>query len=282
MSETGSMVLKTAREAQGISVADAASRLRMSAKQIEYLESSNWAKLPGDAFARGALRAYGKLLGVDVTSLLEAVGGFAQAADVRPSASLATRMPRQGAYGFDASGRNSWIAWGVLAALAVVAIGFFYGGDKIVGAAKPIASAPVKAETPQPQAAPLPAPTEVAAPAAVVVPAPVVAPAPVVPAAPLPSVSAPAAVALPTPAVASVDRLELLSEKPAWVEVKNADAKILFSGYLVANTPKVLEEVKPPLKLVVGSARSVKVSWRGQAIDVLGKARDDVARFTVE
>jgi cytoskeleton protein RodZ len=273
------MVLKTAREAQGMSVADAASRLRMSTKQIDSLEASEWSKLPGDAFARGALRSYGKLLGVDVTSMLDAIGGFAQAADVRPSASLATRMPRQGAYGFDSSGRNSWIAWGVLAALAVVAVGFFYGGDKIAPTTKSSNLSATKAVVTSPvPAAPV---VQAEAPATLALPSPVgSAVAPASEAAPTSS-----AVALATAVSAAnsaADRLELLSDKSAWVEVKNAESKVLFSGYLVANTPKILEDVKPPLRLVVGSARSVKVSWRGQAVDVLSKARDDVARFSIE
>jgi cytoskeleton protein RodZ len=277
MSESSSAVLKSAREEQKMSVADVASRLRMSTKQIDYLEACEWAKLPGDAFARGALRSYGKLLNVDVTGLLAEIGGFGQAAEVRPAASLATRMPRQGAYGFDSTGRNSWLAWSLLAVIALAAIGFFYGGDKLMGSAKP-----VPASAPAPSAAPVTppdAPTTPSAPIPAAVPAPVsVAPAVAEPAPPPASVN-PSVV---SSAVNSENRLELLSDKAAWIEVKGADSKVLFSGYLAANTAKVFESATPPLRLVIGSARSVKATWRGQALDVLGKTKDDVARLTIE
>jgi cytoskeleton protein RodZ len=275
MSEQSSAILKTAREEQKMSVADVASRLRMSTKQIDYLESGEWAKLPGDAFARGALRSYGKLLNVDVTSLLAEIGGFGQAAEVRPAASLATRMPRQGAYGFDSSGRNSWLAWSLLALVALAAIGFFYGGDKLIGDLKP-APAAIPGPVPTPAASPAPAPIPVPT-----APAPS-APAPISSAPPVQELIAAPANVPSAPVLSVADRLELLSEKPAWVEIKGADSKILFSGYLTANTAKVLEPATPPLKLVIGSARTVKVIWRGKPLDLSEKSRDDVARLTIE
>ncbi len=279
MSESGSAVLKSAREEQKLSVGDVASRLRMSTKQIDYLEAGEWAKLPGDAFARGALRSYGKLLNVDVTGLLAEIGGFGQAAEVRPAASLATRMPRQGAYGFDSTGRNSWLAWSLLAVIALAAIGFFYGGDSLMGSAKPApGSAPAPSAAPvAPPVAPNPSPAPIPPPASV--PAPVSVAPTVTEPTPVPASLSPSTAAA---AVSSENKLELLSDKAAWIEIKGADSKVLFSGYLAANTTKVFESVSPPLRLVIGSARSVKASWRGQALDLLGKSKDDVARLTIE
>jgi cytoskeleton protein RodZ len=128
------------------------------------------------------------------------------------------------------------------------------------------------------------------------VPAPAPAPSPVpVPAAPPPTAPAPISNASPVqekipvpanepsaPAVSVGDRLELLSDKPAWVEIKGADSKILFSGYLAANSAKVLEPATPPLKLVIGSARTVKATWRGKPLDISANSKDDVARLTIE
>ncbi len=288
------MSLQQARDAKGLTVQDAAGRLRMSPKQIEHLEAKEWSKLPGAAFVRGALRSYGKLLDCDVTDLLQEVGGYGQAADVLPSTSLATRMPRQGAYGFDSTGRNSWLAWLLLALAAVIGFGFFYGGDKLEQWMKPVAS-PVTSSAPTqspavvvaqklpPQVEPvtasgtLPSPIPAAPPAEAAPLTPV--PSTTLPSA-IPAASAPAAQApTPVPALAAI---ELLSTANAWVVVRDAEKKVLFVGNLKPNVAQSISDGKAPFQLVIGSARTVTLKWRGKAVDLVSKTRDDVARFSLE
>lgn len=117
--------LASARESAGYSVQDVATRLRMSARQIEAIEAGDWASLPGLAFVRGAVRSYGRLLDRDVAPLLEAIGGYV------PPATAA--MPRRrkasvgGAEGFGSGGSGSRWLWGILGVVGVVVIAMFFG-----------------------------------------------------------------------------------------------------------------------------------------------------------
>jgi len=119
--------LAAAREARGWSVSDIASKLGMVPRQIEAIERGDWAALPGQAFVRGAIRAYGKALLADVEPLVDSVGGALRAAELRPSASLDAPMPKRGALGFDNGGSGSKLTWILLAVLGVIAIAMYFG-----------------------------------------------------------------------------------------------------------------------------------------------------------
>ena len=64
--------LRIAREKQGLSTQDIASRLRLSNKQIEALEADNFAALPEATIVKGFIRNYAKQLKVDAEPLLDA------------------------------------------------------------------------------------------------------------------------------------------------------------------------------------------------------------------
>src|SRR5690606_5581073 len=85
--------LTAAREARGWSMSDVAAKLGMMPRQIEAIEQGRWEALPGQAFIRGAVRAYGKALQVDVAPLLATLGGQV-APELRPSSSLDSALPR--------------------------------------------------------------------------------------------------------------------------------------------------------------------------------------------
>jgi cytoskeleton protein RodZ len=57
--------LVKAREAQGLTVAVVAHKLRLSAATLQALESDRYEDLPEPIFVRGYLRAYARLLGMD-------------------------------------------------------------------------------------------------------------------------------------------------------------------------------------------------------------------------
>jgi cytoskeleton protein RodZ len=272
--------LRVKREALGMSVSDGAARLRLAPKQIELLESGDWKKLPGDAFVRASLRSYSRVLGVDPTQLLAQVGGHAQAHDVKPVSSLSTRVPRQGAYGFDPSGRSSWIPWIALALAAVIGIGLFYGGDRLgINQTRPVvppAVTVVPVSPVSPALTPADAPN-VTQPASTAPTAAPISPS-VVPAAP--EVQAPAA---PVATVqSSLPKMTLTSTLAAWVEVKTKTGAMLFSGYLAPNTPKTIDVPEGAAKVTIGAAKSVKLEWRGKDVDLRPVVKDDVARLTLE
>ncbi len=55
-------ILKGKREEQNISIGEAAERLKLTAKQIEYIESGDYNNLPEPVFVRGFLRNYARFL----------------------------------------------------------------------------------------------------------------------------------------------------------------------------------------------------------------------------
>ena len=64
--------LKAAREAQGLSIHEVCSQLRLGFKQIQAIEQDDFDKLPQPSIVRGFIRNYARLLNIDVTPILEA------------------------------------------------------------------------------------------------------------------------------------------------------------------------------------------------------------------
>ncbi|MCO5100023.1 MAG: DUF4115 domain-containing protein [Burkholderiaceae bacterium] len=122
-----------AREARGWSRSDIAAKLGMMPRQIDAIEQGRWEALPGNAFVRGAIRAYGKALQLDVAPLLAALGAQANAPELRPSSSLDSPLPRHGALGFDNGGSGSRIVWILLGVIGVIAIAMYFGRGADLG-----------------------------------------------------------------------------------------------------------------------------------------------------
>lgn len=78
--------LRQARESRGWSQAEVAQKLNLTVSSLNNLESGAFDKLPGHTFARGYIRAYAKLLGMDQAVLVQAfdqcTGTHAQGSDV--------------------------------------------------------------------------------------------------------------------------------------------------------------------------------------------------------
>lgn len=62
--------LREAREAKGWSVTEVATQLNLTQQRLGELEAGAFDKLPGTTFARGYIRAYAKLLGLDQNRLV--------------------------------------------------------------------------------------------------------------------------------------------------------------------------------------------------------------------
>ncbi|MCM2321368.1 MAG: helix-turn-helix domain-containing protein [Pseudomonas sp.] len=62
--------LRLAREEKGWQVAEVASQLNLAAHSLIQLEAGQFERLPGHTFARGYVRAYAKLLGLDQAALV--------------------------------------------------------------------------------------------------------------------------------------------------------------------------------------------------------------------
>ncbi|MES2820951.1 MAG: RodZ family helix-turn-helix domain-containing protein [Pseudomonadota bacterium] len=62
--------LRAGREAKAWSQAEVATQLNLTGQRLQQLESGDFDKLPGHTFARGYIRAYAKLLGMDQNRLV--------------------------------------------------------------------------------------------------------------------------------------------------------------------------------------------------------------------
>lgn len=118
--------LRRTREQLGLSLDDIASELRLSGHQIQALEEDDWDQLPGATYARGYLRSYGRLLGLDVDQLL--VGASTQEIEIsRKEPEIEARnSPAPGAEA--TTGPSAGFPWGwttVVVMVAVLAAGYW-------------------------------------------------------------------------------------------------------------------------------------------------------------
>jgi len=67
------LTLREAREALGMSVHDVAERIKFAPRQVEALESNDFAHLPQATFLRGFVRSYARVLQLDEVALIAAL-----------------------------------------------------------------------------------------------------------------------------------------------------------------------------------------------------------------
>lgn len=308
--------LRVAREATKLSVADVAAKLKLTPRQIEAIEAEDHARLPDPVFARGFVRNYARLVGVEPANLITPVDyeHTVTASITAPSAgvSIATR------------GLRRWLLiplFGLAAFLLLVALLYHWlrqGEDALLSA--PLSSeaarslalpAPVLTDGLAPQAAPRaaepgtggetiatpgaaspladpppaaradlpPAATSDISPS--VVPD-VTPPAPVTRAPvslpPLPVAQAPAESA--SRAAPGRHTLRFEAELDAWIQVVDGKGN-RYSRLVRAGSIETFAG-DPPFKLVVGEAARVKLTYNGHSIDLKPFIGQKVARLTLE
>jgi cytoskeleton protein RodZ len=64
-------VLKSTRTRQGLDIRTVEERTKIRAKYLRALENDDWEVLPGAAYAKGFLRTYARLLGLDADALVD-------------------------------------------------------------------------------------------------------------------------------------------------------------------------------------------------------------------
>jgi len=273
MSEIGQasvgQALRAAREAQGITLENAAIRLYLMQRQIEAMETDDFDSLGQPVFARGFVRNYARLLGLAPESLLARMEG----APAEPAAvSHAAVVPP-----------HSWLTspWVIVLSLGlllavVVPVALYWWLNS--GADDPAPRrAPVAQSRPAPVAAPAPAAVlPAAAPPALQL-------APVTPAVPVAEPAEPAEAGAPaapaTPATRGALHLEFGSE--AWAEIKDASGQVLLHKLNPAGSSADLQG-QPPFDMVIGNAAQAKMTYNGRPIDLKPYIDATVARFTLE
>jgi cytoskeleton protein RodZ len=109
--------LRSAREAQGKSLDDAAMATRIRPSYLEALEQEQFGELGGSVYAKGFLRSYAGYLGVDPAPLLEAYR-----AQEAPAAPVFEHAPR--AIGGLGGGRRrpSWLVVAIVAVTIILLV----------------------------------------------------------------------------------------------------------------------------------------------------------------
>jgi cytoskeleton protein RodZ len=265
-------LLVEAREKMGLSVDEVASRLRLMPRQVQALESGNVDALPGPAFVRGFLRNYAKLLQIDAEPLLDACR--AHGPELSPS-QISLHSENILIAGRERKAWTIYLAATVIVILALVA--WFAYMDFSSEKAAP--SQPVPAAVPHelPDATMVPQPVEILP----LTPSPESAP----PAsAESSSTTAPqGTTAEPTTptAAANMAKLVLTSSQTSWVSVVDRDGKEIFSRNVVSGSSETISGT-PPLKVVIGNAAGMQLTFNGSTVDLAPHIRANIARLTLE
>ena len=269
--------LRSARKARALTLEQVCDALHLDESVILALEDERFETLGAPVFVRGHLKTYARLVGLSPDAVLSAY----RAADPGSEA-----LPRVGRVTHDRSVTVNPVSWGVaiLAALVVMALGFYVLQDDDMPAAVPTSTAP--ASTPAETAdSDLQAPTEPR-------PEPVVeqaiielAPEQVAPETPSVDAGAepqPAAEPEPparVPASGQV-RLGLFFSAESWVEISDANRRLLFGLQREGIRRDLTGE--PPFRLLLGNAGGVQVFVNDVPYEVPdGSITGNVARFQI-
>lgn len=288
--------LRNARQQRGLHIAALAVMLKVPQAKLEALEADRFDELPDATFARALATAMCRALKVDPAPVLAllprtSVSEF----DVRPGLNQPFR--ERGAGGAIDDGVLALVArpvvWGpALLLIAAAAIYWLPAGwlPERDATTAPAASAPVaaSASTPAefvaaPPAASAPDAAAATVAAASAVPEPV-ASAPLQirdVAAPPQVVAASAPVVASAPAAASVpagQALRITATAETWVEVVDAKGQTLLSRVLREGEQQEFGGASP-YKIRIGNVGGTRVEWRGAAVDLAGRSKDNVARL---
>ena len=300
--------LRAARESKNLSLQSVAQQLNLSERSLSRIEAGDFSQLPGHTFARGYVRAYAKLLGLDQARLVQEfdqhTGTSATGASVNSLGHIdePVRLSRNmvrfflfalvllviggGYYWWQDQQRTTGSAPSVTA-LERIEVEAADGTteihllDRADEAATPdendvelTGSAPATEEQ-----ATVPESGETAnesSPAAepeveAQQPAEQAAAPPVEPAAG--PEQAPTAAAAPGEGV-----LQLRYSADCWTQVKDADGRILLSVLAKAGSSRTVSG-KAPLDVRLGYASGVEVTYNGEAVSLAGKIRGETARL---
>jgi cytoskeleton protein RodZ len=312
--------LAAARQAKGLTTADVADKLKLTARQIEALEAEEFERLPAAVFVRGFVRNYARLVGLSPENLLAGLGA------VQPATETIT-APSEGVT-ISSSPIKRWMIYlaaggGLFLLLVALLYNWLSQGAQTLVVAEPSTVAPAS-QTTQSPAVPAQVPAQQPAPAGVPAPAgseatpasslgatapvpaaPVVPPAmlPATPSAPVgqtvplvpvrPPSTTPAPIMQPTPPVKPVEAplaiptqgtgvglVRFSASEDSWVHVADGTGK-RYSQLLTRNASASFRGA-PPFKIVVGNAAAVRLLYNEQHIDLQPFTGDKVARLTLE
>ncbi|MCQ4272666.1 helix-turn-helix domain-containing protein [Pseudomonas kuykendallii] len=304
--------LRAAREEKGWTLEYAASQLNLTPTSLGQIEAGSFDKLPGHTFARGYIRAYAKLLGMDQAQMVSAfdhyTGTDASGSSVHALGRIEEPMRLS-------QNILRFVSFALLVALGLA--GFFWWQGQSDQVAREQAGAPIEhvevesadgttqihpldepedqavVEAREPDELSLPVSPEVASgndEAAATAPnaaagvgqsasgsAPASAPL-ALPAAPTATQAQAAASEVPVAPAAGEGVVAIQFVADCWTQVTDASGKVLVS-MLKRKGDSLQVTGKAPLELRLGYARGAQVSYNGQPVDMTSFTRGETARL---
>jgi cytoskeletal protein RodZ len=250
--------LRAAREEQGRSVGDISDAINLRQTVVKAIENDDFTLCGGDVYARGHVRAYARLLGLDAAPLLRAYDERtgAPSAGVRVALLTDDDVPLE-------RGRPNWPVLVGAALVAVVALLGWQLVGELRGPARPAEPVAGVGQTVTPTEGPTSSTPPALSPSG-----------PPSASAPAGSV-APTATAAPRPGHVAV-ALKITGE--TWVEVRDAQGRTVYSGLLAKGDAKRFSDTSP-LRLTLGNAGGVELTVNGTPLGTAGKA-GEVKRLT--
>jgi cytoskeleton protein RodZ len=287
-------MLRSAREAAGLSVVDVAQQLKLAPRQVQALEEDDFQRLPGRTFARGFARNYARFIQLDPDAVLALMPATESAPALDRPSFAAARRP-MGEIPVERAAKRSGAPRALVLLLVLVIVGAaaYYQYSRqasdahreaaVAGGGAPrttsgMLAAPSSGTTggstttalPNPVSAPAPAGNAAAASEAT-------------PAAPAADASAAPATAATTSAAARANdaSLVLVFKGTSWAEVKDASGRVILQMTGGAGMTQTVSGA-PPLELSLGNAPDVAVTFRGQTLDLAPYTRGVVARVALK
>lgn len=279
--------LRQARESQGVALATLAATLKVPVGKLQALEAEDWQRLPDMVFARALAQSVCRTLQIDAAAIL-ALLPQQKVAALQPRLGINEPMRERAVPSIfptaSAGGGGRWL-WVLL--LLIVLGGAVYGGllwqkgllDEDAVPAQSLADGdgplfpPPDEEGDEPSAVPLalarPQPASEASEESAA------------PAEAAGTTAAASVPAEPSSADAAVPVLRLHAKGSTWVQVVDAQQRLLVEKILQEG--EVFSTSAPkPLTVAIGKADQTEVQINGVPFDPQAKARDNVARFEVK
>ncbi|MDH2916767.1 MAG: DUF4115 domain-containing protein [Gallionella sp.] len=312
-------LLRAAREAQGLTVADVAERIKFSVRQVEALEADKNEALPEGAFLRGFVRSYARTLHLDEIPLLAMMSpSHIQHGDVSDVQAGGSEFPTSQA----SNKKNIYLLGGALVMAAM--LGLFVWSQQKIAVVEKVVIEEVNIPEMIAASAPLPSSGVVAAsavdvtvgenkivqttppstvvmqPKALEIVKPVAAPAKTVvpPAVPVPPTKPKQVTPSPTASASSnavgeksTTALDQLKKRPihivfaedSWMEIVDTSGEVLLSRMNLAGTEKWIGGGRrAPYKVAIGKAAAVKIFYKGREVDLTKYNQTGVVRLVLE
>lgn len=283
------------RQARGWTIEQVAGSLKLAPRQVEAIEADNHSMLPGIAVTRGFVRAYAKLLRIDATPLLAAMGA-ATGAELSGGRVVSAPFSDAKRATFSQKRSNGKLVFGLLllGGVALAAIGFQQIGSLIPSIKQFATKQPLKTpeEAVQPfttdsTSAPSPK-TATASPmkdATTDAPVHAVAPTDNSTSSDIPVTLGDSAESIKeSEATASraSNLLQITMNQDSWLEVRRVAGNEVLAARLVKAGTVETFEVDSPVKLTVGNVAGVEALLRGEPIQLKTAGGGNVARLTIK